>query len=446
MATKTTKQGRGRKTKNDVKPQSKQEKKQNAKMAEVSSDLWELKLKRTEQDLAHYKKAHHNMVSENEQLRSFLYHSEMSNFQTTDYWQKQLNDRDKKIENLKQQLKREEELAIKAKLEWENERKQYFEMFEEDILKRKANEAVMQKKIVNMRKQMHTSKEEYRENLREKEKEKYSLIEKQRAEIERQHKSNETKRILVKLDHEKAIAKLESELKQTYKEKNCLSEKLQNAVAEVEDLKNLARSLRKDKLALAVDKKILTSTLKENIAEMALEKKTLAEVKAKAASLERALKKMEEEMGEKEKRNQVTIQASEVELDKLQKIIAMREKEIHHIKQLARTIVEKRKDMEVFFREALDHIRQEIADDRKRYKREAYQDYRQKFRNDTVRRTRLPPIRTFHQSPNSTNSVYSDMKAVDKEVYISDLTWEQKEKVLTLLFAKMNGNAESEVN
>ncbi|MEQ2162623.1 hypothetical protein GOODEAATRI_021718 [Goodea atripinnis] len=309
MATNKTKQGRGRKTNNDVKPLSKQEKKQNAKVAEVNSDLWELKLKRTEQDLALYQKAHHNM-----------------------------------------------------------------------------------------------------------------------------------------LDHEKAIAKLESELKQAYTEKNCLSEKLQNADAELEDLKNLAQSLCKDKLALAVDKKILTSTLKENIAEMALEEKTLTEVKAKAASLERALKKMEEETREKEKRNQVTIQASEVELDKLQKIIAMREKEIHHIKQLARTIVEKRKDMEVFFHEALDHIRQEIADDRKRYKREAYQDYRQKFREDTARRTRLPPIRTFHQSPNSTNSVYSDMKAVDKEVYISDLTWEQKEKVLTLLFAKMNGYAESEVN
>ncbi|XP_072895371.1 basal body-orientation factor 1-like isoform X2 [Hemitrygon akajei] len=55
-----------------------------------------------------------------------------------------------------------------------------------------------------------------------------------------------------------------------------------------------------------------------------------------------------------------------------------------------------------------------------------------------------PKIRTFAKSEYSTNCVYQDMEEADKSIHIgkvsiSDLTWEQKEKVLRLLFAKMNG-------
>ncbi|KAM4719589.1 basal body-orientation factor 1-like [Anableps anableps] len=451
MATKKAKLGNSRKTTKDQKPELKQGKKQNDKIAEMSCELLELTLKRTQKDLAHYQKAHYDTVRKNEELRGFLNKAEMSYFGTTDYWQKELKDRDEKIKILEDQLKRQVELGIAKKLEWENEKKEHFRMFREDILERKAAEAQTKKKIAKMRKQMQISKEEYRENLRKKD-EKYSLLKKE-LEGEGNRKYNEKDMFQIKVNYENVIFKLEDKMKNVQKEKNCLNINLTNALAKIEDLSQVAYSLSKDKLSLGVDKNMLTSTLKKNTGVMVLKEKMLTEAMAKASFLEQALNKMEKEMGEKEKRSQITIQASEVELDKLQKIIAMREKEIYQVKQLARTIVEKRKDLEVFFHEALDHVRQEIADDRMRYKEESYQDYRQKFREGIAGKTKFPPICTFHQSPHSTNSVYSGMKAAEKwphclgkEVYKSDLTWEQKEKVLTLLFAKMNGNTESAVN
>ncbi len=56
-----------------------------------------------------------------------------------------------------------------------------------------------------------------------------------------------------------------------------------------------------------------------------------------------------------------------------------------------------------------------------------------------------PKIRNFLPIENSTNSVFTDMKEADNfnglggKVDIADLTWEQRERVLRLLFAKLNG-------
>ena len=57
-----------------------------------------------------------------------------------------------------------------------------------------------------------------------------------------------------------------------------------------------------------------------------------------------------------------------------------------------------------------------------------------------------PKIRTFKQWDASTNSVFTDLKeaetwtGMEGKVDISELTWEQRERVLRLLFAKMNGH------
>ena len=58
----------------------------------------------------------------------------------------------------------------------------------------------------------------------------------------------------------------------------------------------------------------------------------------------------------------------------------------------------------------------------------------------------LPPkVKTFSTNQKSTNPVEADMAAaeewgnVDGSTDFINLTWEQKEKVIRLLFAKMNG-------
>ncbi|XP_005798050.1 basal body-orientation factor 1-like [Xiphophorus maculatus] len=448
MAPSKGKKKKGRTTLKDHILIFEKEKKRMAKMYETSTKLWEMKLKRTKKDLAFHQQELYKKACETEQVKSAIFMVENCGIGVTDFWLNELKERDEKLKVMGERLKKQEEIAAQQKLELENERKRDLKRFEEEILKRKATEARVQRKITNIRKQMQVSKEEYRKSIREKEK-RYSVLLKDSQEKEWNFIRKEGETNKLRAEQDKNIAELESELFSVKRERNWLIENLKSALIDLDDVNQLAESLSIDKFSLAMGKNILAIKLERSFCEMACVQQMLDEVTARAAPLEEALKKMEEEKTENEKRNQVAIQASQVELDKLQKIIAMREKEICQVKQLARTIVEKRRDMEVFFHQALDDVRQEIADERKRNAKEAYRNYYQKFRDGGKGKGKFPLIHTFDQTPNSTNSVYSDMKETGnwphgpgKEVYMSDLTWEQKEKVLTLLFAKMNGDAE----
>ena len=63
-------------------------------------------------------------------------------------------------------------------------------------------------------------------------------------------------------------------------------------------------------------------------------------------------------------------------------------------------------------------------------------------------RTEYPRVRTFRPSDSSTNNVFDDLREAERwtgmegKIDVADLTWEQRERVLRLLFAKMNGYKE----
>lgn len=157
------------------------------------------------------------------------------------------------------------------------------------------------------------------------------------------------------------------------------------------------------------------SLVKKNSAKIEYQKDELSKLRAKVATLQQTLeqkdRKSEQEEKEEQEKSLVRAQASQVELEKLQKVLAMRDKELGHIKRLASTIIEQRTELEQFFHEALAQVKEEITASRLQYKKEALQAYRWRLREATAGKFKFPPIRTFHKSPHSTNSVYSDMDA-----------------------------------
>ncbi|KAM4723458.1 basal body-orientation factor 1-like [Anableps anableps] len=421
--TSKTKRAKGGKGKKSSKHDPKSEKEQDLETARANAALWELKLKTTEQDLSDYRGAHHNMARMNEQLTNQLYRSEQNSVDMTGYWQKEVEAREEKAQD--------------------------FKTLQDEMRKMEENEARLEEELSDMRKSMDFAKKEHEETLRKTE----DSFQRDQASLKREMMLMCNQELAqMKLDHHEAIVKMESALNSAFKEQDCLNETLKTTIQAAEDLKELTHSLAKEKLSVTLEKDMLESTVKNNSAKMEVKEKKLSEVLAKAASLELALAEISrklEQQEEKEKRNLVTIQASQVELDKLQKLLAMREKEMLHVKQLARTIVDRRKEVEEFFHEALDQVRQEIVASRFQNKKEALQDYQQKFREATAGMIKFPPIHTFNKSPNSTRYLYADMEAAaqwsrppSSEVHMSHLTWEQKEKVLSLLFAKMNGQTE----
>lgn len=189
--------------------------------------------------------------------------------------------------------------------------------------------------------------------------------------------------------------------------------------------------------------------VKEKIMQLTQQKLQIQTLQKKVVSLENALicmtKEFETEVLKLQQQAMVENQAGQVEIFKLQQLLQMKDKEMNRIKKLAKNILDERTEVERFFLDALHQVKKQILFSRKHYKQVAQTAFNLKMREACAGRMEYPKIRTFDGREHSTNSVNQDLMEADKwtdiqgNVDIGDLTWEQKEKVLRLLFAKMNG-------
>lgn len=105
-------------------------------------------------------------------------------------------------------------------------------------------------------------------------------------------------------------------------------------------------------------------TSNDTVSKLTGQRSTVSELRAKVLTLEQALASMvaefEWEKADIKQRAAVRTQASGVELDKLQKLLSIRDRELSRVKRIARSIVEQRSDMEILFHEALNHVKQEM--------------------------------------------------------------------------------------
>ncbi|KAM9341489.1 basal body-orientation factor 1 [Symphorus nematophorus] len=452
------KRAKGGKGKKDAKQDSKADKETDIEKAKANAALWELRLKVTDQSLVQYRDACHKLAGTNEDLTNQLYRAEKDMIDITGFLKRQDAAKDEKINMLQKSLKSQEALAreeqnklvehytlqINEMQELFRKKSSDFNMIQagkaeiKEFQKRKAQ---MEQELSDIRERMALADKEHRENLNKMEHKFFT--EKDRLEKEAERKIA----LEVEKAHSEAIVQLDDASHSVFMENVRLNEALKHHMKQAENLQKLTDSLEKENASLALDKNTFELMVKKNTEA---QKEELSKLRAKIASLEQALElKSEEAEREKEKKTLVSIQAGQVELEKLQKVLAIRERELGHIKRLAGTIVEQRTELEQFFHEALAQVKQEIMASRLQYKKEALQAYRWRLREATAGKLKFPPIRTFHKNPHSTNSVHSDMEAAamwthppGSKVDMSDLTWEQKEQVLRLLFAKMNGQRE----
>ncbi|XP_070835307.1 basal body-orientation factor 1 [Chaetodon trifascialis] len=452
---KRAKAGKGKK---DGKQESKADKETDIEKAKANAALWELRLQVTDQSLVQYREACRKLARANEELTNQLYRAEKDTIDTTGYLRRQNAAKEEKISMLEKSLKSQDALAreeqnklvadytlqINEMQELFRKKSSDFNMIQDGMKKIKEfqkKKALMEKELSDIKETMDMANKEHRENLNKME---YRFF-KEKARLERE--AEQKIAVVVERAHSEAIEQLDDASHSVFKENVRLNEALKYHMKEAEELQKLTNSLAKENASLVLDKNTHELLRKKNAAQMEAQKGELSKLRAKVASLEQALElKSGEAKQEEEKTTLVSIQASQVELEKLQKVLAMRERELGHIKRLASTIVEQRTELERFFHEALAQVKQEITASRLQYKKEALQAYRWRLREATAGKLKFPPIRTFHESPHSTNSVHSDMAAAARwthqpgsKVEISDLTWEQKEQVLRLLFAQMNG-------
>lgn len=108
------------------------------------------------------------------------------------------------------------------------------------------------------------------------------------------------------------------------------------------------------------------------MARLAAQRSEISELRAKVDTLEQELALMVTECEQKKVPMQgqavVNAQVGRVELEKLKKLLAMREREMSQVKKLARSIVEQRTQLELFFHEALAQVKQEITTRQSQYR------------------------------------------------------------------------------
>ncbi|OAJ36251.1 hypothetical protein BDEG_20444 [Batrachochytrium dendrobatidis JEL423] len=240
--------------------------------------------------------------------------------------------------------------------------------------------------------------------------------------------------------HKEAVLNLNETTKEVYKENIRMAEALQYHVQEGEELSKANIELTQANRQLSEEKDL------HNIKDL----------KLKIASMEHSLSHVVREfeyertiIGDlaRHELNQVREVA-----DKLRASLARKTLEMKHIKRLAQHILNQRTELEQFFLEALEMVKSEMKKAREKQLKEAQMEYDKRMRTMFKDRAPIPPVQSFRiQNKNPLDKFLAET-LIDKEdkaksisnkakIDIKDLTWEDKERVLRILFAKMNGTS-----
>ncbi|XP_078191508.1 basal body-orientation factor 1 isoform X6 [Callithrix jacchus] len=383
------------------------------------------------------------------------------------YLKKQDQEKDNMIEKLKQQLKETKEEAQEEKEKLEQKYTRQINELEGQFHQKAKEIGMIHTELKTVRQfqkrkmQVERELDDLKDNLRNTEQihqetlrrlESKFFEEKHRLEQEAEKKIV----MLAERAHHEAIVQLNDAGRNVFKENVYLQKALAYHLKEADALQKNSQKLQESHTLLLHQKEINDLLVKEKIMQLIQQRSQIQTLQKKVLSLETALshmtKEFESEVLKLQQQAMIENRASQVEIDKLQHLLQMKDREMNHVKKLAKNILDERTEVERFFLDALHQVKQQILVSRKHYKQIAQAAFNLKMRAACAGRTEYPKIRTFDGREHSTNSVNQDLLEAEKwthiegNVDIGDLTWEQKEKVLRLLFAKMNGCASRKYN
>uniref|UniRef100_A0A8B9QFT9 Basal body-orientation factor 1 n=1 Tax=Apteryx owenii TaxID=8824 RepID=A0A8B9QFT9_APTOW len=366
-------------------------------------------------------------------------HLERESVAVMGFLRKQDQEKAEEIEKLKQQL-----IDLKQQAQEENKKlaDQYTQQVKE--LEEKFQKKVREIGLIQL--ELKLIKEFCR---------KKAVMEKELEDLQhhkRLEKDAEKKVIMMtETAHREAVLQLNSTGREVFKENVRLHDAFTCHLKEATELQKIKQKLEGDKTLLLQEKETNEGLVREKILQISQQKAQIGDLQHKVEKLEKALCHMTREFETETQRMQhqalIQNEAGMVEVKKLQQLLEMKDREMNQVKKLARNILDERTEVERFFLGALEHMKQEIIASRRHYKEKAQTAYYRKMMEACAGKEEFPKIKTFKSNINSTNSVYKDLEEAEKcywekiqfeKVDISELTWEQKERVLRLLFAKMN--------
>lgn len=137
------------------------------------------------------------------------------------------------------------------------------------------------------------------------------------------------------------------------------------------------------------------------------------------------------------------LQEATLDASSVKQVLRLKNRELKQVRRLAQLVLDQRTDVEQFFLQALADVKQLIRDDRKARYRVDLAEYRAKLRDATLQPAHhaFPKIRALQAGKNMgvyDQHVDAPPPPPGSKVYLHDLTLEDREHVLRLLFAKIN--------
>ncbi|XP_063712972.1 basal body-orientation factor 1-like [Symsagittifera roscoffensis] len=433
-----------------------------AGLAAANARIWEHRLDNIEKSRNEYRDAARSLALAQNNMHTHMHLTERDTIDVVTYLKKQDLTKEEKISSLEHQLNEAKRMARddREKLITDYERR--VKELEESLGMRNAdvqtmqNELKMVKEFRRKRGQMQKDLDDIRDQMVEEHRVHKGDLQKMEQKffeerIRMKEESNARIEQITKNAHEEAIRNLDENTRSVYKENVRLSEALHLHMTSEDKLKKKVDNLEGVTGDYAAERDLHDVLVQEKIIEAKRQKNHIKKLYGKIQTLEDSLTHIVSEFEEEKARilhsAEGELQDSRMEIERLRRVLDLKTKENVKIKFLARNILDQRSEMERFFLDSLEQVREEIAVNQLMYKKDAQKAYQQRMLAAHAGKADYPKVRNFAASnqETSTNTVFNDFEMAQdwshlgQNVDIGQLSWEQREKVLRLLFARMNG-------
>jgi len=416
----------------------------------ISDDVQRIELDARRRSLDEYKLRCQDLRGENDSLKVEKDQRETDALQIISFLRRDAERKDELIESLKNTINQQRDLFAQQR---EEERQKSEDNVQEKAAEWGASETQMRAHIDNLSgeldalqtfKEQKTSLEDKleqgnleRADMAADHKELLAAIERKFFE-EKGRLAKEYKQMLAEMkksSQEEAVERLDASTKKILFENRRMAEELRVQVQETDELQKAKTYLEEENKKLRHEVELHEQSVKEYAKKGFRQTKEIKELSHKVKGLERSLSTSIRDLGQEKQDLAVRDgkRIAEMELDSagLRQLVKLKSKELANVKKLASIILHKRSEVETFLLDALEQVKEEIA----------------KLRTEEMRLSnrygrasggaKLPALGAAAGGSRASNLPTS----ADERVDIRDLTWEDRERVLRLLFAKINNAA-----
>lgn len=407
------------------------------------------------------------LQSENESLRARHAKREQETHEFVSYFQKEIQTRDRQLTRLTEELAAgklshalELEATGAAKDAVFQQLHQSFaskeESFTEQVFFLKDElqqlevfrdmKETVQSKMKELESALHKETEQGHERVRDLER---RFLE-EKARLQKEHE----KRIEIVKQQAKEDARngLDADTRKIVTDNRRMGEELRFQLQTTEELQREKRECETRAKRFAIETQLASAKEHEYARQAERQAREIKQLRATVKALE---KTMSESLAaaEREKRVEVSKSGRELEdlaldADGLRRLLRLKNKELRNLRRLAQTVLDQRTDVEQFFLDALAHVKRELEDERKRQRDLELERYHVELKRSqgigmrtgaAATSVRFPRLETPTGPARDASIAAPGARHFSEKVDLRQLTWEERERVLRLVFAKING-------